>query len=145
MLQTEPIHFTKNESLDDKYKKIVGGFNRQHEHFKELIGDHYIKKNIRKIEFYFTEEKLNRAFGKCINMVFNLTKNIDLEQDMDFIIRLKMEVFDHFSPFFEKFYKNMGLGQIIHKDVYVMHMTRLSQHFLISYRVYNEQNLFKNP
>ena len=145
MLQIEPIHFSRNDTLDNKYEKIARAFNRHQEDIKELIKDSHVKQNIKKIGFYSTDEKLNPAFGRCVNMVFNLSKNINLEQDIDFIIRLRIEVFNHLLPFFEKFHKDNDLGQITDKDVYVMYMSRLTEHFSIFYRVYNEQNLFMNP
>ena len=131
--------------MDIKYEKIAEAFNKYQEDIKELIKDPHIKQNIKQIGFYSTDEKLNPEFGRCINMVFNLNENIDLEQDIDFIIRLRIEVFDHLLPFFEKFHKDNDLGQITNKDVYVMYLSRLTEHFLIFYRVYNERNLFMNP
>ena len=145
MLEIKPIHFSRNNTLGNNYEKIAEAFNKYQKEFKELIKDPHIKQNIKQIGFYFTDEKLNPEFRRYINMVFNLSENIDLEQDIGFIICLRIEVFDHLLPFFEKFHKANDLGQITDKDVYVMYMSRLTGHHLVFYRVYNKRSLFMNP
>ena len=42
MLQIEPIHFSKNNTLGIKYEKIAETFNRNQEDIRELIKDFHV-------------------------------------------------------------------------------------------------------